>query len=49
MFISEMEQATCYVPVLSRMEHRGIHLMWHEYNCQVKIMIIIGGGVLLDS
>jgi hypothetical protein len=49
MFISEMEQTIFYVPVLSRMEHRIIHSMWHEYDCQVKIMVITEGGVLLDS
>lgn len=44
MFIAEMEQTTYYVFVLLRTEQRVIHLIWHEYDYQVKIMIITGGG-----
>jgi hypothetical protein len=30
------EQTACYIPRLSRTEQRVIHLIWHEYDCQVK-------------
>ena len=49
MFISEMEQTMCYVAVLSGMEHRIMHPVWHEYDCQSKIMIKTGVGGLLES
>jgi len=49
MFTSEMEQTMSYVAVLSRMEHRVVHSMWHEYDCKFKIMIKTGVGGLLDS